>query len=261
MSLLQAAILGVVQGLTEFLPVSSSAHLALFPWLLRWEDPGLAFDTALHLGTLAAAVGYYRGKWAEAFAQGARSLRSPGARFLGLLCLATVPAGLAGLFLEDAIDRFARHPPVMGANLVVFGLLLGQAARSGRRRIALEEVGLREALWIGAAQALALLPGVSRSGITITAALFAGLTYEAAASFSFLLAVPITSAAALHQLAKLPPGLVGPPFWVGVAAAGVSGALAIRLLLGALGRWGVAPFVAYRVAAGAGLLALWWLRA
>lgn len=258
MSLLQAAALGLVQGITEFLPVSSSAHLAAFPWLFGWEDPGLAFDAALHLGTLAAAFGYYRRRWLDAAGQASRDPRSPGGLLLFSLALATVPAGLAGLTLEKYLEPLGRLPPVLGTTLIAFGLLLGLAARKGRRLVSLEEIGLKRALLIGCAQALALIPGVSRSGITITAGLFLGLTYEAAAAYSFLLSVPITLAASLHSLRKLPPGLLDGPFLVGVVTAGLSGALAIHGLLAAFSRWGVRPFVIYRVALG-GLIWVVWL--
>lgn len=260
MTFLHSATLGVVQGLTEFLPVSSSAHLAFFPWLLGWKDPGLAFDAALHLGTLAAAFGYYRGEWLKALREASGDLKSPGARLLLSLALATLPAAAAGLLLEDKLEAWGRVPVVPGTALILFGLLLGLSARLGRQTLALRDVGLREALLIGAAQALALIPGVSRSGITITAGLFLGLTCETAATFSFLLAVPITLGAALHGLMKLDPSLLGPPFWVGLAASAVSGAAAIKALLGALSRWGVRPFVLYRAGLGLLIWAIWLAR-
>lgn len=260
MTLFQAAALGLVQGITEFLPVSSSAHLAAFPWLLGWERPGLAFDAALHLGTLAAAFGYYRRRWLDTVSQAGRDPRSAGGTLLLGLALATVPAGLAGLLLEEYVEPLGDVPPVLATTLILFGLLLGLASRTGERKLELEQLGLRRALLIGCAQALALIPGVSRSGVTITAGLFLGLTYEAAAAYSFLLSVPITLAASLHSLQKLPPGLFGPPFWVGVATAGVSGALAIHGLLAAFSRWGVRPFVIYRVALGALLWTVWLAR-
>jgi undecaprenyl-diphosphatase len=176
------------------------------------------------------------------------------------LALATIPGGLAGLLLADKLEAIGRIPVVPGTMLILFGLLLGLAARRGSRTMTLPQVGLREALIIGAAQALALIPGVSRSGITITAGLFLGLTYETAATFSFLLAVPITLGAALHGLHKLEPSLLGPPFWAGLAASALSGAVAIQALLGALSRWGARPFVLYRVALGSLIWIIWLAR-
>ena len=257
MTLWHSGVLGLVQGVAEFLPISSSAHLALFPWVLHWEDPGLSFDAALHLGTLFAALWYYRRRWLAAFADAARDPRSAGGRLLFGLALGTVPGGIAGLLFEHRVERWGRFPPVPAACLIVFGLLLGLAARLGARSRRVEDIGWRDALIIGAAQALALVPGVSRSGITITAGLFLGLGYQDAAAYCFLLAAPITAAAALHSLAKLPPGLGGGPFWAGAAVAAVSGALAIKALIAGLNRWGTRPFVIYRVAAGLGILALW----
>ncbi|MBI4345645.1 MAG: undecaprenyl-diphosphate phosphatase [Elusimicrobia bacterium] len=256
----QSATLGLVQGLAEFLPISSSAHLALFPWVFGWPDGGLAFDASLHLGTLLAAFGYYRRDWAQLFSEAARDPRSEGGRRLLTLAAATAPAAVAGLLLADRLETLGRFPPVPATSLIVFGLLLGLAARVGRRHVDLPQVDFKTAMLIGCAQTLALVPGVSRSGITITAALALGLTYEAAAKFSFLLAVPITFGAALHGIHKLHPSLLGPPFWIGLAASTLAGALAIKALLGALARWGVAPFVIYRLLAGAGILAIWLAR-
>ncbi|MBI5200106.1 MAG: undecaprenyl-diphosphate phosphatase [Elusimicrobia bacterium] len=253
----QSAVLGLVQGLAEFLPVSSSAHLALFPWVLGWQDPGLSFDAALHLGTLAAASAYFYREWLELLRGFLKDPRSDGGRLLFGLAAATIPGGLAGLVLHDRLEAWGRFPPIPAAMLVVFGLLLGAASRFGAKSIALKDVSFRSAVLIGCAQALALVPGVSRSGVTITAALALGLSFEAAATFSFLLAVPITLAAALHGLHKLDASLLGTPFWIGLAVSAVSGALAIRALLGALSRWGAAPFVAYRILAGAGIFAIW----
>ncbi len=253
----QSAVLGLVQGLTEFLPVSSSAHLALFPWVLGWQDPGLAFDAALHLGTLVAAAAFFWREWLAIFKGALHDPRSDGGRLLFGLAAGTIPAAAAGLALHDRLEVLGRFPPVPAAMLVVFGLLLGAAAKYGRRTIKLRDVTFRDALLIGCAQALALVPGVSRSGVTITAALALGLDFEAAATFSFLLAAPITLGAALHGLHRLDPSLLGTPFWIGLAFSAVSGGLAIRALLGVLARWGAAPFVAYRTLAGAGIFAIW----
>lgn len=246
----QAAVLGAAQGLTELLPVSSSAHLILIPWLLRWQDPGLSYDVALHLGTLAALVAYFFRDWRRLFSGALRNPRSVEGRLLVYIGIATLPGGAAGLLLEKAAETYLRSPLLIAGTTMAFALWLGAAERRGRQAKTLEQIGLADALWIGAGQAMALFPGVSRSGVTITAGLLEGLDKEAAARFSFLLATPIMLGAGLHKLRHVPARDLGAPFFTGVACSALVGLLAIRLLMTQLRRFGFRPYVWYRLAAG-----------
>lgn len=260
MNLFQAVVLGVVQGLTEFLPVSSSAHLALFPWLLGWEDPGLRFSVALHLGTLAAVLGFFWRDWTELLKAAIQDPKGPRARLFFYLVLATIPAGLAGLLLKDLVAGPLRSPAVMACSLIFFGAWLGWADRTAAAEAPLDRLTLKNALLIGASQALALLPGVSRSGITVTAGLMEGLTREAALRFSFLLSAPIVAAAALSELKDMSLSEVDSVFVAGILSAGVTGALAIKVLMTYNKKAGFQSFVVYRFALGAAILAVWFVR-
>ena len=262
---LQAVVMGVVQGLTEFLPVSSSGHLILVPWLLGWDEPfitSLAFSVMLHLGTLVALLGYFARDWVRLVAAGLASLRDrrigddPWQRLAWVLVAATIPAAIIGGLLGDAIESAARRPAIVAMALVVGAAILWYADRVGRRARDVDSVGWLTAIAIGFAQTLALVPGISRSGITISAGLFAGLTREAAARFSFLLAGPTIAGAGLLEVYHLVRGEAGtvPDASVlvaGVVAAAVTGVLAIRVLLEWFRRRGVGIFVAYRIALAA----------
>ncbi len=259
-SLFQAFVLGVVQGLAEFLPISSSGHLILVPWLLGWPDQSLTFDVALHLGTVLALLGYFWREWVALARAVLAGLASAEARkdrqwaLAWMLALGCVPAAIVGALFEEVIERGPRQPVLIALLLIAFGLVLYLADRLSRQARPLAEVGYRDALLIGCAQALALLPGVSRSGITLTAGLVLGLERAAAARFSFLLSAPIVFAAGLYKLrvlVKTPPtGSELLPFAVGIATAAIVGALAIGFLLRYLQRSSTAAFVWYRVVAG-----------
>lgn len=263
--LIQALVMGTVQGLTEFLPISSSGHLILVPWLLGWNDPfitSLAFTVMLHLGTLVALVAYFARDWVRLVSAGLASLRDrrigadPDRRLAWVLVVATIPAGLIGVAFGDALEALVREPAVVALTLVVGGAILWLADRIGRHVRGLDGLGFGSALGIGVAQVLALIPGVSRSGITISAGLFLGLDRESAARFSFLLAAPTTAGAGLFEALRLVRGeTAGTPdaaiLAVGVIASLVTGLLAIHGLLGWFRRRGVGVFVAYRVALAA----------
>lgn len=251
MTVLQAFVLGLVQGLGEFLPISSSGHLIAVPWLLGWEEHGLSFDVALHLGTLAAVLYAFARDWVVILGSALRGLRArkplaePGGRLLLQLALASVPGALAGLALEDWAETVFRSPLLVAGSMALMGAVLWLAdtrAPSG----AGGEMSTRDALLIGLAQALALVPGVSRSGATISMALFLGYRREAAARFSFLLATPITFGAALLKVPKLFEGGLTPELAVGMASAAFFGFLAIRVLLAWVRTRDYRPFVAYR---------------
>lgn len=257
----QAAVLGALQGVTEFLPISSSAHLYLVPEMLGWRYQGLAFDVALHWGTLLALVVAFWRDWLG-LATGARRRDATGAAARGLLArlvVASVPAALAGLLLEDAATRYLRAPALQAAMLALFALLLWLADRRprGHADAAGRLPGWGTSLFVGAAQAVALVPGVSRSGVTMTAGRAAGLDRVAAARFSFLLATPITFGAGLLELRHLSNDLPLATLAAGIVSSAVVGLLAIRGLLRWLARAGFGAFCVYRVALAALILA--WL--
>jgi undecaprenyl-diphosphatase len=268
MTILASLVLGIVQGITEFLPVSSSAHLILIRWISGWQDLGLSFDIALHFGTLLSLLLYFGKDWCDLLRGFAASLRErslsgdPLRRMSWLLVGGSLPAAIMGLLAEDWIERHFRNPLSIAIMMILFGTLLIYADKRGKLQKGLEEVGLIEALGIGVAQAFALLPGVSRSGITITAGLLLGLKRETAARFSFLLASPIVAGAALLQgLHLLKVGLPNPerlPFLLGTLSAALFGFLSIRYLLRYLGQGRLAPFGYYRWAVGIAILVLSW---
>ena len=266
MSLLQAAILAVIQGVTEFLPISSSAHLALAPWLLGWRDQGLLFDIALHIGTLAAVLLYFARDWIQiighgfGFHGGADEDLRRRPRLLWVLAVASIPTGIAGLLLQDYAATTLRKPVIMGAMLIAVGLLMALAERLGNRRKRLGEISFADAMIIGFAQVLALVPGTSRSGITITAGLFRNIDRGAAARFSFLLSTPAVAAAAAKALLDLwrqgIPADMRLAFLVGILLSALTGCLAISLLLKWLRRHGLKFFIYYRVVFGIIVIAL-----
>ncbi len=253
----QAVVLGVVQGLTELLPVSSSAHLYVLPTLLGWTYEGLAFDVALHGGTLLALVVAFRRDWwtlaREAVAADPAVRRDAHGLWLRL-AVASVPAALAGKLLEGVAETHLRSLGLQAAMLVLFGALLWAADRFLPRGRDADRPGWSEALTMGFAQCLALVPGVSRSGVTMTAGRVAGLSRVASARFSFLLATPITLGALVLKLPDLPPGLPAGTMALAVASAAVSGLVAIKLLLRLLRHTGFGFFFAYRVALAAWIL-------
>jgi undecaprenyl-diphosphatase len=245
----QAVLLGVVQGLTEFLPISSSGHLLLVPYVFGWPDQGLAVDAALHLGTLAALLAYFSSDLA-ALVTGTRSRR-----LAVLLALATVPAGLAGLAFGHVLEALLRSPLVVAAATALWALVMEVADRRAPAPATgpdpLERLTTRQVVTVGCAQALALIPGTSRSGITITAGLLTGLDRPTAARFAFLLGIPITAAAGgvkVVELARLGlgPGQLG-PLLAAVLAAFLSGWVAVWFLVTYLKRRSLRPFVVYRL--------------
>lgn len=263
MTPLQAIVLALVQGVTEFLPISSSAHLVLTSYLLGWRDQGLTFDVAVNTATLLAVVAYFRrdlaGLAAGAWTGGGEVEGLPPRRLLAALAVGTIPVAVAGLALADWFETAARAPRLIAAGSIVFGLALGAADRWGRRRRELASLGLGDALLIGLAQALALVPGTSRAGITLTAALVLGFRRPQAARFSFLLAIPVGLLAAAWDGVKLLRGEIPAadlaPTAAAFAVAAVSAYLVIGWLLAWLERRGMTPFVVYRVLLGAAILA------
>jgi undecaprenyl-diphosphatase len=268
---IQALVMGIVQGLTEFLPVSSSGHLILVPWLLGWHDPfidSLAFSVMLHLATLVALLVYFRAEWLRLVPAGLAAIRErslgsdPDRRLAWLLVAATIPAVIAGVLLNDIVENAVRRPELVAITLTIGAVILWLADRAGRKASGIEAVTFPVAIGIGIAQAVALVPGISRSGMSISAGLLAGLTREAAARFSFLMATPVIAGAGLWELKKLVTGESGvsvqlAPLVVGMVAALVAGLLAIELTLRYLRTRSLTIFVVYRIALSVVVIVLW----
>lgn len=266
---IQISILAIIQGLTEFLPISSSAHLLLPSILLGWRDQGLAFDVAVHVGSLLAVLLYFREDILKLLFAWISSLRGNGMTAEGklawMLIAATIPAGLAGLFLNDLIETYARSALVIGTTSIVFGFLLYLADRTApTQAVAMQDLKWSRVMFIGFAQALALIPGTSRSGITMTAGLFCQLDRREASRFSFLLAIPIIAASGLLEGIDLLEAGVATVSWgmliYGALLSGIVAFSCIHLFLKLIQQTGFLPFVVYRVALGLVLLAVYWWR-
>ena len=258
MDIFQTIILALIQGLTEFLPVSSSAHLILPAQLLGWVDQGLAFDVAVHVGSLLAVILYFRHdvySLAKAWLVDTASRRSsPESRLAWCVIIGTIPAGLAGFLLDDFIEANLRTTLVIALTTVIFGALLWYADRAGKQQRTLASFSWKDALLIGLAQALALIPGTSRSGITITAALLAGASRTEAARFSFLLSIPLIGAAGslkTYELIQAGTAAAWSEILLGTVVSFVSAYATIALFLKLLDKVGMLPFVLYRFALGA----------
>ena len=275
MPLLQVVVLGIVQGITEFLPISSTAHLTLIPWLLHWKDPGLTFDVALHVGTLVAVLLYFFKTWVNLvllglggkplFASSRNSSREESETdqnraLFWFLVVGTIPAAVAGWLFNDRAETTWRQPIVIASALILVALLMAWGEKVGRQLKELRSVGLADSLVIGFSQALALVPGVSRSGITITGGLFRNLTRETAARFSFLLLTPITAGAALKKFMEFPhhrvPQTMQTPFLVGIVVSAIVGYATIAFFLRYLQYGTFKIFIYYRIIFGIIVLAL-----
>ncbi len=268
MPLYQAIVLAVVQGLTEFLPISSTAHLTLFPWLLGWRDPGLTFDVALHAGTLFAVLLYFWRMWvkmisAAAGLGGHGNPASENRRLFWYLVIGTLPAGLAGFKFERAAEETLRQPQIIGAALIVIALFMWAAEWLSRRNETLGQVTLLDSILVGISQAVAVIPGISRSGVTMSTGLFRGMTRETAARFSFLLSTPIIAGAALKKGLEIRHEGLTPemrlPFLLGIVVSGLVGYSVIAWLIRYLERRTFKPFIVYRLVLGVIVLALGWL--
>jgi len=249
----QAIILGLFQGLGEFLPISSSAHLVLVPWLFHWEDPGLTFDIALHVGTLIAVIAYFWKDWLRLVTQGFTAPKTMDGHLFWYLVIATVPGAIVGYALEKKAETIFRTPLLIAVALIVMGAILYWAERKSAKQDDLNNVTLRTSFLIGLSQALAIIPGVSRSGITMTTGLFSGLNREAAARFSFLLSAPIILGAAIIKVPYLVshPDVINANFLIGMVVACISGIASIGFLLRYVQTKTFLPFVWYRFAVGA----------
>ena len=252
----QAVVLGVLQGAGEFLPISSSAHLALAPGLFGWEYQGLSYDVMLHMGTLLAVLVYFFRDWVNILRDGLTRPRRKEGRMLWLLAAGSVPAGIGGLLLHDLAETSFRDPRWIAFNLVFFSLFIYLADRKAGQVQDETAFTLKDALIIGLAQTIALMPGASRSGMTIMAALFLGYSRPAAARLSFLLATPVIFGAGLLEGLKLAPADFNAAFFWGVLSSFVSGLAVIGLFMAWLKKRDLGPFLVYRVLLGAGILFL-----
>lgn len=260
METFQTIILALIQGMTEFLPISSSAHLILPNQVLGWPDQGLAFDVAVHFGSLVAVLVYFRKDVWQLIVDGLGGFKTgrftDEGRLAWLIVLATIPAGLVGLIFKDFIETHLRSSAVIAATTILFGILLWWADVHGSRRDDLGKLDWKKALMIGAAQALALIPGTSRSGITMTAGLMLGMKREAAARFSFLMSIPVITLSALLLTLELldtqrvPWGSIV----LGTVLSGISAYLCIHFFLQFISRIGMAPFAIYRLLLGGALI-------
>jgi undecaprenyl-diphosphatase len=262
MDLLHIVVLAIVQGITEFLPISSSGHLILVPYFTDWPDQGLDFDLAVHIGTLTAIVAYFRhtlAAMARDWIGSVRARREVGqSRLAWAVLFGTIPAGVVGLLFRDTIETTLRSPYVVACTTIGYALLLFVADRRRGERNE-RSIGWLDVVVIGCAQALALVPGTSRSGVTMTAGLFRNLSREAAARFSFLLAVPVMTAAGLAELAGFADRTApvdARALVLGLAVSAVTGFACIHYFLKWLTRFGMLPYVLYRLALGAVLLTL-----
>ncbi len=262
MTLLEAVVLGLVQGLGEFLPISSSAHLVLVPWLFNWQDPGLSFDVALHFGTLIAVIIYFWRDWLRLFIGGLTNVKSSDGRLFWYLVASSIPGAAIGYTFEEHAETIFRTPLLIAFMLIIMGIILYWADQKSRKITEIDNISFKTSLLIGLSQALAIIPGVSRSGITITTGLLMGLTRESAARFSFLLSTPIIMGAALVKMPQVlsTPGMLNTNFIVGIIVAGISGLASIYVLLRYVQSKSFLPFAWYRFVLGAVVIMVVFMR-
>lgn len=260
MNILQAILYGIIQGITEFLPVSSTAHLTLLPWIAGWEDPGVSFDVALHIGTAAAVILFFIKDWLRIIKAGFSSPHSKDGKLFWFVVLATIPGGIFGVLLDKYMSQI-RNPLLIGIMLIVMGIFLYAADKLGRNETTLENMTVKKSLAVGLAQVLAVVPGVSRSGITMTVGRFAGITRESAAKFTFLMSAPIILADALYHAKDMAGSQIELlPFIVAVLTSAIVGALSIKFLLNYLKNKGFTIFTIYRFVFGAFIILLFVIR-
>ena len=268
MTIIQAIILGVIQGLTEFLPISSSAHLNLFPWLLKWQSMPDSFDVALHVGTLLAIVVYFFKDWIKLIVGGYKQVvkkeKTIEGKIFWQLVIATIPAGILSLILDKISskiigDNLNLKMILIAIALIVMGILLYWVDKNSKSIVKYEKITLKQSILIGISQALAAaFPGVSRSGITMTVARWLKIDRESAAKYSFLLATPITAAAVIFSLGDL--GLTSLSFWIGVVTSFIVGILVIKFLLNYLRKESFKVFAIYRIIIGLIIIGIVFIR-
>jgi len=262
MDTIQSVVLGLVQGLGEFLPISSSAHLVLVPWIFKWQDPGLTFDIALHAGTLIAVILYFWRDWLNLISKGLTKPKEREGKLFWYLVLATIPGAAFGYLLEHKAETVFRNPVLIAFMLILLGVILYLVDRKSKKQIDVEHISLKTSFLIGLSQALAIIPGVSRSGITMTTALALGMTREGAARFSFLLSAPIIFGAVAIKIPKIiaNPSVIDAPFIVGMFVACISGLASIGFLLRYVQTKTFLPFAWYRFILGALVIIIAFIR-
>lgn len=260
MDIFQAIIYGIVQGLGEFLPISSTAHLTLLPWFFGWEELGPAFDTALHIGTLVAVVVYFFWDWIRLITAGLTKPKSTDGKLFWFVVLATIPGGIFGLLLND-LREYMRNPALIGVMLIIMGVVLYWADKTGSKTVDLKEIGAKKSIIVGISQAFAIIPGVSRSGITMATGRMLGLKRESIAKFTFLLSTPIIAADALFNVKDILNTRIDTvPFIVAIVTSAIVGLLSIKFLLDYLKNKGFGIFAVYRFILGAAIIAIYLLR-
>lgn len=259
MELLHTLILGIVQGITEFMPISSSGHLLLIPYLFGWGESGLAFDVGLNTGTFLAVIIYFFPIWWGLLVNGLIARKPRELKLLWVLIVATIPAALLGYFAQPIIENTLRNPEIAAVMLILFAFVLWWAEKRAKLTMELEHITWKEALLIGLSQALALVPGVSRSGSTMTMGLLLGLKKEDAAQFSFLLIAPISLGAVVNQYGAIIDAPNTTDIAIGTLVSFVVGLLTIHLLLSFIKKYGFAPYIWYRIIVGLVVLGvIWW---
>lgn len=260
MSIIQAIVYGIIQGIGEFLPISSSAHLVVAPWLFGWRDPGLAFNVALHLGTLIAVVVFFWKDWLNLIVAGISRPKTDEGKLFWFLMAATIPGAAIGKLFEETAETVFRNPALIGAMLLIMGIILYGVDRLGRKELEINNLGFLKSFLIGLSQAIAIIPGVSRSGITLTTGVLLGLTRENAARFSFLLSTPIILGAGLLKIKDLMHTQVETtPLLIGIVTSAIVGLLSIKFLLEYLKTKGFGLFALYRIILGVGIIFIYLL--
>lgn len=261
MTVFQAFIYGIIQGAAEFLPISSSAHLVVLPRLFNWPEAGLAFDVSLHLGTLIAVIWFFWKDWIRLVTAGVREPKSQNGRLFWFLVIATIPGAVIAKAFEEHAEKAFRNSALIGIMMIIMGAILYWVDKNAKKDIKLEKIGFGRSLGIGFSQALAIIPGVSRSGITMTTGLFLGLTREAVARFSFLLSTPIILGAGLLKIKDLFKEQIGlMPFVVGIATSAIVGFISIKFLLDYLKNKGFGVFAIYRFVVGILFIFVYFIR-
>jgi undecaprenyl-diphosphatase len=251
MSIIQAIVYGIVQGIAEFLPISSTAHLILVPWLFGWSDPGVAFDVALHLGTAFAVILFFWKDWVSLIKSGIKEPKSNNGKLFWYLVMASIPGAIFGVLLDKYMEAF-RNPALIGIMLIVMGIVLYYADKLGRNEIQFEKMDFKRSLIVGLSQVFAIIPGVSRSGITMSTGRFVGIEKESIAKFTFLLSSPIILGDALYHLKKIGNAPIDKlPFVVAILTSAIVGILSIKFLLNYLKNKGFGIFAIYRFILGA----------
>jgi Uncharacterized bacitracin resistance protein len=260
MSIFQAIIYGIIQGIGEFLPISSTAHLVLVPWLFGWQDPGNVFDVALHLGTAVAVISFFFKDWLNLISAGLTKPKSKDGQLFWLIVLATIPGALLGVLLDKYMESF-RNPALIGAMLIIMGIILYTADKYGKNKVEIREIGAKRSLLIGLSQVFAIIPGVSRSGITMTVGRSMGMTREGIARFTFLMSAPIILGDGLyHAKDLLHTSIDKAPFFTAMITAAIVGVLSIKFLLDYLKNKGFGIFTVYRFILGAVIIAVYFIR-